>query len=77
MLRSSLNEREIQLEQLITNEKQLLIKQSQLESDNKLFEENIFKLKSNQQLFEQIQLDLKRITHERDLAVVEKKTIRK
>jgi hypothetical protein len=58
---------------LIDNENQSFIKQSKLESSLKLLEENNSKLISNQQLFEQIQLDLKRITHERDLAIVEKK----
>ncbi|CAF1028998.1 unnamed protein product [Rotaria sordida] len=75
LLRSTLNEREIKLQQLINNENQLLIKQTELETNMKLLEENNIKLKSNQQLFEQIQLDLKRITHERDLAIVEKKQI--
>jgi len=58
---------------LIDNENQSFIKQSKLESSLKLLEENNSKLISNQQLFEQMQLDLKRITHERDLAIVEKK----
>ncbi len=58
---------------MIDNENQSFIKQSKLESSLKLLEENNSKLISNQQLFEQIQLDLKRITHERDLAIVEKK----
>ncbi|CAF2908409.1 unnamed protein product [Rotaria sp. Silwood2] len=75
LLRSTLNEREIKIQQLINNENQLLMKQSELESHMKLLEENNFKLKLNQQLFEQIQLDIKRITHERDLAIVKKKQI--
>ncbi|CAF4420898.1 unnamed protein product, partial [Adineta steineri] len=49
--------------------------QLELESNIKILEENSFKFKSNQQLFEQIQIDLKRISHERDLAVVEKKQL--
>ncbi len=73
LLRSILNEREIQLQKLIDQEKQWFSKQSELELSLKLFEENNSKLISNQKLFEQIQLDLKRITHERDLAIVEKK----
>jgi chromosome segregation ATPase len=75
LLHSTLNEREIQYQQLITNEKQLLFKQSELELNVKFLEEKTSKLISNQQLFEQIQLDLKRITHERDLAIVEKKQL--
>ena len=74
-LRSSLNERETTLQHLVTNEKQFLIRQSELEREMKLLEEDNLKLKSNQQLFEQMQLDLKRITHERDLAIVEKKQL--
>ncbi|CAF1273060.1 unnamed protein product [Adineta steineri] len=75
VLNSTLNERDIQLQQLIINEKQFINKQLELESKIKILEENDFKFKSNQQLFEQIQIDLKRISHERDLAVVEKKQL--
>ena len=74
-LRSQLNEREIQLQELVDNKKQLLVKQTELECHVKLLEEDNFKLKTNQQIFEQIQLDLKRTTHERDLSIVEKKQI--
>ncbi|CAF1143604.1 unnamed protein product [Adineta steineri] len=70
VLNSTLNERDIQLQQLIINEKQFINKQLELESKIKILEENDFKFKSNQQLFEQIQIDLKRISHERDLAVL-------
>ncbi|CAF4060096.1 unnamed protein product, partial [Rotaria magnacalcarata] len=72
-LRLTLNEREIKIQELLNSENQLLIKKSELEFNLKLLEENNIKLKSNQQLFDQIQLDLKRITHERDLAIVDKK----
>ncbi|CAF3557882.1 unnamed protein product [Rotaria socialis] len=72
-LRSTLNEREIKIQEILSSENQLQIKKSELESNLKLLEENNIKLKSNQQLFDQIQLDLKRVTHERDLAVVDKK----
>lgn len=75
LLRSKLNEREKQCEDLLNNKKQLMDKQFQLELTGKLLEENNTKLISDQKLFEQIQIDLKRITHERDLAIVEKKQI--
>jgi hypothetical protein len=65
----------MKLQQFITNEQQWLCRQSELELNVKLLEENNLKLITNQQLFEQIQLDLKRITHERDLAIVEKKQL--
>ncbi len=75
LLHSTLNQREIDLQQLINNEKQLLSKQSELELNIKLLEENNFKLKSNQPLFEHIEIDLKRCAHERDIAIVEKKQL--
>ena len=73
LLRSTLNERESQLQQFIANEQQLLTKQSELESNLKILEEKNSKMMSNEKFLGQIQIDLKRITHERDLAIVEKK----
>jgi len=84
LLRSTLIERDLKLQQLIDNETQLLLKQSELERDVKLLEQNNFELKSAEQSFieqlqqtnsEQMHLDLKRYAHERDLAVVEKKQL--
>ncbi len=84
LLRSTLVERDTKLQQLVENEIKLLVKQSELERDNKLLEQNNFELKSSEQSFieqlkqtntEQIHLDLKRSTHERDLAIVEKKQL--
>jgi hypothetical protein len=83
-LRSTLIERDTKLQQLIEHETDLLVKQSELERDIKLIEQNNFELKSTEQSFiehlqqtnpEQMNLDLKRITHERDLAIVEKKQL--
>ena len=84
LLRSTLIERDLKLQQLIDNETQLLVRQSELERDVKLLEQNNFELRSSEQSFveqlqqtntEQLHLDLKRSTHERDLAVVEKKKL--
>lgn len=75
LLRSRLNEREIRLQELINNENQLIIKQSELEHKLKSLEENNMMLKLNLHSFDQTKLDLKRITHERDLAIVDKKQI--
>ena len=84
LLRSTLIERDTKLQQLVDNETTLLVKQSELERDIKLLEQNNFELKSSEQsLVEQLQqtnadqinLDIKRSTHERDLAVVEKKQL--
>lgn len=68
LLRSTLNERENQLQKLIDEEKQWLNKQIELEKKLKFFEENQCRL-------EEMQLDLKRTAHERDLAIVEKKQL--
>jgi negative regulator of sigma E activity len=85
-LRSTLIERDTKLQQLVDNETKLLLKQSELERDLKLLEQKNCELKSSEQTLveqlqqtniEQIYLDLKHSTHERDLAIVEKKTIRK
>ncbi|UJR16437.1 hypothetical protein I4U23_003339 [Adineta vaga] len=75
LLTSTLNERDQQLQQLMSNEKELLSRQTELEAQVKLLEENSLRWKSNQQLFDQIQIDLKRSAHERDLAIVEKKQL--
>lgn len=70
LLRSTLTERESQLQKLIDEEKQWTSKQCELENKLKFFEEN-------QPRLEEIQLDLKRVTHERDLAIVERKQLEK
>ncbi len=84
LLRSTLIERDTKFQQLVDNETTLLVKQSELERDLKLLEQNNFELRSSEQsLIEQLQqtnteqmhLDLKRSTHERDLAIVEKKQL--
>jgi hypothetical protein len=84
LLRSTLIERQTKLQQLIDHETQLLVKQSELERDIKLLEQNNFELRSTEQSFieqlqqtdtEQIHLELKRNTHERDLAIGEKKQL--
>lgn len=75
LLRTTLNERDVKLQELTYSENQLRIRQSELELNVKTLEESNMKLKSSQKLLEQIQIDLKRLTHERDLAVVEKKQI--
>jgi len=84
LLRSTLIERDSKFQQLVDNETKLLVKQSELERDIKLLEQNNFELKSSEQLFieqlqqtntEQLHLDLKQITHERNLAIVEKKQL--
>ena len=84
LLRSTLIERDTKFQQLVDNETTLLVKLSELERDIKLIEQNNFELKSSEQsLVEQLQhtnadqinLDLRRSSHERDLAVVEKKQL--
>ncbi len=84
LLRSTLIERDTKIQQLVDNETTLLVKLSELERDIKLLEQNNFELKSSEQSFieqlqqtnvEQIHLDFKRSTHERDLAIVEKKQL--
>ena len=74
-LQSMLNERTIQLEQLKINEQELITKQKQLEIDLQLLQEQNTKMLANETFFTQNQIDLKRITHERDLAIIEKKQI--
>lgn len=74
-LRSNLNERNVQLEELKVNEQDLLNKQNQLETNLKILQEQNTKMSANNTFFVQNQIDLKRITHERDLAIVEKKQI--
>ncbi|CAF0924059.1 unnamed protein product [Rotaria sordida] len=78
LLRTTLIERDTKLQQLIDSETKLLVKQSELERDIKLLEQNNFELKSTEQLYieqlqqmniEQIQLELKHITNERDSAI--------
>lgn len=84
LLRSTLIERDTKFQQLVDNETTLLVKLSELEREIKLLEQNNFELRSSEQSFveqlqqtnvEQIHLDLKRSTHERDLAIVEKKQL--
>lgn len=84
ILRSTLIEREAKLQQLISNETTLLVKQSELERDIKLLEQQNFELKSAEQEFveklqeinpEHIELEMKHITHERNLAFMEKKQL--
>ena len=86
LLRSTLIERDTKLQQLVDHETTLLVKQSELERDLKLLEQNNFELKSAEQTYleqleqtdaEQINLELKRSVHERDLAIVEKKQVEK
>ena len=74
-LQSMLNERTIQLEQLKINEQELIAKKKQLEIDLQLLQEQNTKMLANETFFTQNQIDLKRITHERDLAIIEKKQI--
>ncbi|CAF4670489.1 unnamed protein product [Rotaria sp. Silwood1] len=84
LLRSTLIERDTKVQQLIDNETKLLVKQSELERDIKILEQNNFELKSTEQSFieqfqqmniEQIQLELKYITNERDSAIVARKQL--
>jgi hypothetical protein len=84
LLRSTLIERDLKLQQLVDNETQLLVRQSELERDVKLLDQNNFELKSAEQSFieqlqqtntEQINLDFKRSAYERDLAIGEKKQL--
>lgn len=81
LLRSTLIEREMKIQQLVDSETKLLVKQSELERDIKLLEQNNFELKSTEQsLIEQLQQmniehvesQLKHITSERDRAVTDK-----
>lgn len=74
-LRLMLNERDERLEKFSDEEKQWSIKQSELETKLKSFEDNQIKFMSNQHRAEDLQLELKRVTHERDLAIVEKKQL--
>ena len=59
---------------MVAKENEYIARQEELELSVKVLEENSLRWKSNQQLFDQIQIDLKRTAHERDLAIVEKKT---
>ncbi|CAF0716449.1 unnamed protein product [Adineta steineri] len=84
LLRSTLIERDTKLQQLIDSETKLLVKQSELERDIKLLEQNNFELRSTEQSFieqlqqtnpEQMDFELKRLTNERDLFITERKQL--
>ncbi|CAF3483968.1 unnamed protein product [Rotaria socialis] len=84
LLRATLIERDTKLQQMVDNETQLLVKQSELERDIKLLEKNNFELRSVEQSFieqlqqmnlEHIQSDLKNISHERNIAIANKKQL--
>lgn len=83
-LRSTLNEKEKKLNEYHQRETELLWKQSELEREMKLLEQNLFELKQNEQTMieqiqqnnaEQMQLEIKRFLQERDLAIIEKKKV--
>jgi len=83
-LRSTLIDRENKLQQYIERETELLLKQSEVERQVKILEQNIFELKTNEQFVleqmqqnnvEQMQIELRRFQQDRDLAVVEKKKL--
>ncbi|CAF2808986.1 unnamed protein product [Rotaria sp. Silwood2] len=84
LLRSTLIERDNKLQQLIDNETKLLVKQSELERDIKLLDQNNFELRSTEQSYieqlqqmnvEQIQLELKNSTNERNSAILARKQL--
>ena len=84
LLRAALIEREAKCQQLIDHETELLVKLSELEREKILLEQNNFELRSSEQALveqlqqtnpEQLHLELKRGTHQRDLAIVEKKQL--
>lgn len=84
LLRSTLIERDTKLQQLVDNETQLLVKQSELERDIKILEQTNFELQSAEQSYiqqlqqtntEQINFELTRSTHERDSILMEKKQL--
>ena len=59
---------------MVAKENEYIARQEELELSVKVLEENSLRWKSNQQLFDQIQIDLKRTAHERNWAIVDKKT---
>ncbi|CAF1686079.1 unnamed protein product, partial [Adineta ricciae] len=75
LLTAKLNEREQQLQEMVAKKNELITRQEELELSVKVLEENSLRWKSSQQLFDQIQIDLKCTAHERDLAIVEKKQL--
>ena len=74
-LRSILTERDEKFQQLLDNETKLLVRQSELERDIKLLEQNNFELKSNEQtLIERLQqTNIEQVIYERNLIIDEKK----
>ncbi|CAF1628664.1 unnamed protein product, partial [Adineta ricciae] len=75
LLTAKLNEREQQLQEMVAKENEFITRQKELELSVRVLEENSLRWESSQQLFDQIQIDLKRTAHERDLAIVEKKQL--
>ena len=74
-LREILVERETQLGNLIRTEQELRVKQSDLEEQLEMLQEKNDLYHEIVQKLENKELELKRITHERDLAMVEKKQL--
>ena len=81
-IRAALTERDSRVQQLLDTEARLLLKQSELEREVKVLEQANFELRSSEQSLheqlqqtnvDQIQLEVRRMAHERDLAVVAKK----
>jgi hypothetical protein len=74
LVHSTLTEVDIKIQQLVDNEITHMNKQLELEREIKLLQQKSFQLKSSEQSqqtnAEQINLDSKRSTHERDLAIV-------
>jgi DNA repair exonuclease SbcCD ATPase subunit len=75
VVRATLAEREQQLSRLMHSDEQHRTRQSELQCQLDTCRDKIVRCQSSLDMFEQMQLDLRRATHERDVAIVQKKQL--